>query len=108
MQNGRSRARFARLSAVTRFAIVATLGALVAMSASARAEDVVAYQADGDADAAAPDARVEALDQAFSKAVSQALGELLDVEVRKQSKPVLDRELLGHARLWVARFTVTK
>lgn len=84
------------------------VGALVAGTAPARAEDIVAYQADGDADAAAPDARVAALDEAFGKAVSQALGDLLDPDVRRQSKPVLDRELLGHARLWVARFTVTR
>ena len=89
-------------------AIVVVVAGLVGGSASARAEDVVAYQADGDADAGAADARVEALDEAFVKAVSQALGDLLDPEVRKQNKPVLDRELLGHARLWVAKFTVTK
>jgi hypothetical protein len=82
--------------------------ALVGASARAHAEDVVAYQADGDADARAPDARVEALDQAFGKAVAQALGELVDPEVRKQSKPVLDRELIGRARLWVTKFTVTR
>jgi len=89
-------------------AIVVVVAGLVGGSASARAEDVVAYQADGDADAGAADARVEALDEAFVKAVAQALGDLLDPEVRKQNKPVLDRELLGHARLWVAKFTVTK
>jgi hypothetical protein len=81
---------------------------LVGASAPARAEDIVAYQADGDADARAPDARIEALDEAFGKAVSQALGELVEPEVRKQSKPVLDRELIGHARLWVTKFTVTR
>ena len=81
---------------------------LVGTSAGARAEDVVAYQADGDADAGAADARVEALDEAFGKAVAQALAELLDAETRKQNKPALDREILGHARLWVAKFTVTR
>ncbi|HSR95833.1 MAG TPA: hypothetical protein VLM79_02130 [Kofleriaceae bacterium] len=91
-----------------RIAAAAVLFVLVGASAVARAEDVVAYQADGDADARAPDARVEALDEAFGKAVSQALGELVEPEARKQSKPVLDRELVGHARLWVTKFTVTK
>jgi hypothetical protein len=86
----------------------AVLAVVVGASARAHAEDVVAYQADGDADARAPDARVEALDEAFGKAVTQALGELVDAEVRKQSKPVLDRELVGHARLWVTKFTVTR
>ena len=89
-------------------AIVVVIAGLVGVNASARAEDVIAYQADGDADAGAADARVEALDKAFFEAVSQALGDLLDPEVRKQNKPVLDRELLGHARLWVTEFKVTK
>jgi hypothetical protein len=98
-----------RSELVKKFVIVVTVAAaVVGASRVARAEDVVAYQADGDAAAAAPDARVEALDDAFGKAVSQALGELLDPEVRRQSKPVLDRELLAHARLWVKRFTVTR
>jgi hypothetical protein len=74
----------------------------------ARAEDLASYPADGDADASAADARVEALDAAFGKAVAQALSDLLDVEIRRQNKPVLDRELVGHARLWVAKFTVIK
>ncbi len=81
---------------------------LVGTFASARAEDVVAYQVDGDADAGATDARVAALDEAFSKAVSQALNDLLDPDVRRQNKPVLDRELIDHARLWVATFKVIK
>ncbi len=84
------------------------LVASLAVAGPARAEDVVAYQADGDADAAAPEARVAALDEAFGKAVAQAVTELVEPEVRKQSKPVIDRELIGHARLWVARFTVTR
>ena len=87
---------------------IALVAVIVGTSASAHAEDVVAYQADGDADAGAADARVEALDEAFGKAVAQALAELLDADTRKQTKPVLDRELLGHARLWVTKFTVTK
>ena len=78
------------------------------MASTARAEDVVAYQADGDADAGAANAKVAALDEAFGKAVSQALNDLLDPEVRRQNKPVLDRELLGHARLWVTNYKVTR
>ena len=92
-----------------KFAVTAAVVAsLLAAPRGARAEDVVAYQAEGDADAAAPDARVTALDEAFARAVGQALDELLAPDVRKQSKPVLDRELIGHARLWVSRFTVTR
>lgn len=88
--------------------VIVIVAVIVGTSASAHAEDVAAYQADGDADAGAADARVAALDEAFGKAVAQALGELLDADTRKRHKPVLDRELLGHARLWVTKFTVTK
>lgn len=84
------------------------IAVLVGTIARARAEDIVAYQADGDADAGAAGARVDALDEAFGKAVAQALNDLVDPDVRKQSKSVLDRELLGHARVWVTKFTVTK
>src|SRR6185436_16598999 len=49
-----------------------------------------------------------ALDEAFARAVAQAIGDLVEPEVRRQSKPVIDRELIGHARLWVAKFTVTR
>jgi hypothetical protein len=95
--------------AVRTFAVIAAVaGALAAAPPAARADDIVAYQADGDAAAAAPDARVAALDEAFAKAVGQAVGDLVEPEVRRQSKPVIDRELVGHARLWVARFTVTR
>ncbi|HET7501493.1 MAG TPA: hypothetical protein VFK02_10835 [Kofleriaceae bacterium] len=91
-------------------AIVVAIATAVVLAAPrpAHAEDIVAYQADGDAAAAASDARVAALDEAFGKAVSQALADVLEPDVRRQNKGVLDRELLGHARLWVARFTVTK
>jgi hypothetical protein len=87
---------------------VVVAGVLVTATPGAHAEDVVAYQADGDADAGAADARVVALDEAFGKAVSQALNELLDPDVRRQSKPAIDREVLGHARLWVTKFTVAR
>ena len=90
------------------FVVMAALVGSLAVASPSRAEDVVAYQADGDADAAAPDARVAALDEAFARAVAQALGDLVEPEVRRQSKPVIDRELIGHARLWVIRFTVTR
>ena len=106
-RTGTRRSGLLRYVGVKLLAIVVVAG-LVGASTRARAEDIVAYQADGDADAGAADARVEALDEAFGKAVSQALNDLLDPEVRRQSKPVLDRELIGHARLWVAKFTVTK
>ena len=52
-----------------RIAAAAVLSVLMGASAVARAEDIVAYQADGDADARTLDARVETLDEAFGKAV---------------------------------------
>jgi hypothetical protein len=93
---------------VKSFVVLVALVGSLAVAGPARAEEVVSYQADGDADAAAPDARVAALDEAFARAISQAVNELVDPEVRRQSKPVIDRELIGHARLWVSRFTVTR
>lgn len=111
-QKRRRRWQFATLRGVklpaVLFAIAASAVTSIAAAPEARAEDVAAYQADGDADAAAPDARVAALDEAFGKAVSQALNDVVDPEVRRQNKAVLDRELVGHARLWVQKFTVTR
>lgn len=74
----------------------------------AHAEDIVAYQAEGDAPAAATDARVMALDEAFSRAVSNALVDLVAGDVRTARKGELDREIIARARLWVAKFSVTK
>lgn len=88
--------------------IVVIVAMLAAASQPVHAEDVAAYPAEGDADAGADGARVAALDEAFGKAVAQAVGELVDGDARRQHKPVIDRELLGHARLWVTKFTVTK
>ena len=89
-----------------RCVVVAIL--LVAVAATARAEDVAPYDVDGDADAAGAEPRVAALDEAFARAVSAALGDVLDSDVRKANKAVVDREIVGRARLWVAKFTVTK
>ena len=74
----------------------------------ARAEDIVAYEAEGDADAGGSDPRVAALDEAFGRAVTSALVDLLDADTRKSNKAVLDRELIARARLWVAKFAVSK
>lgn len=74
----------------------------------AHAEDIASYETEGDADARGRDPRVAALDQAFARAVSLSLDELVAPEIRAAHKPVLDRELVGRARLWVARFSVKK
>jgi hypothetical protein len=72
------------------------------------AEDIVAYQVDGDAPVASTDARLMALDEAFAAAVTAALSELVAPEVRTARKGELDKEIIGRARLWVAKFSVTK
>ncbi|HEY6036919.1 MAG TPA: hypothetical protein VIV58_21720 [Kofleriaceae bacterium] len=87
-------------------------GVLVAMvlavASPAFAEDVVAYEAEGDAPVGGADARTAALDDAFARAVSSALGDLVAGDVRTAHKGELDKEIVGHARLWVAKFTVTR
>jgi len=74
----------------------------------ARAEDIAAYETEGEADAGGTDPRVTALDEAFARAASVALQDLLEADVRKANRAAIDREILGRARLWVAKFTVTK
>ncbi len=81
---------------------------LALASKAAHADDVVAYEAEGDAPAAGADARTAALDDAFARAVGSALSELIAADVKTANKGLLDREIIGHSRVWVARFTVTK
>ncbi|MEO8554847.1 MAG: hypothetical protein ABI678_32940 [Kofleriaceae bacterium] len=90
-----------------------TRGVLLVMmlafaSHRAYAEDIVAYEAEGDAPSAGADARTAALDDAFSRAVGSALGDLVAGDQRTAHKGELDKEIIGHARLWIAKFTVTK
>lgn len=82
--------------------------AMMLAAASAYAEDIVAYQAEGDAPSGSSDARVMALDEAFANAVQSALTELVSAETRTARKAEIDKELVGRARLWVAKFSVTK
>lgn len=81
---------------------------VAALSTAASAEDFVAYQTEGDAPASAADARTMALDEAFANAVTTALSELVAPEVRTSRKGELDKEIVGRARLWVVKFSVTK
>ncbi|MEP6865978.1 MAG: hypothetical protein ABJE66_35490 [Deltaproteobacteria bacterium] len=81
---------------------------LLAFAGTAYAEDLVAYEAEGDAPVGGSDARTAALDDAFSRAVASALGDLVAPDIRTAHKGELDKEIVGHARLWVAKFTVTK
>jgi hypothetical protein len=74
----------------------------------ALAEDVIAYEAEGEAAAAGSDARVSALDDAFARAVTSALADLVQGDARVAHKGELDREIVGHARLWVKSYAVTR
>ncbi|HWU90443.1 MAG TPA: hypothetical protein VN253_24430 [Kofleriaceae bacterium] len=77
-------------------------------SSAARAEDLAVYEVEGEADAGVSDPRVVALDDAFARAISQALSDVIDAETRKANKAALTENILGRARLWIARFSVTK
>jgi hypothetical protein len=88
--------------------VIRTVLILAMLVSVAHAEDIVAYQAEGDAPTASADARVMALDQAFSRAVGNALNDLVAGDVRTARKGELDREIVARARLWVAKFSVTK
>jgi len=72
------------------------------------ADDIVAYQAEGDAPSSGSDPRTMALDEAFANAVGSALAELVSAEIRTARKGELDKEIVGRARLWVVKFSVTK
>jgi len=87
---------------------VLILAMLMSFASRAQAEDVVAYQAEGDAPAAASDARTMALDEAFARAVTSALSDLVAGDIRTSRKGELDREIVSRARLWVVKFGVTK
>ncbi len=76
-------------------------------STPARADDVVSYEVVGDADASGADARTVALDDAFARATQTVVRELVAGDVRAARKADLDREIVGHARLWVVGFGVT-
>jgi hypothetical protein len=80
----------------------------LAISRSARADDVVAYEVEGEASAAAADPRGDARDDAFARAVTAALADLVAPDVRAARKADLDREIVGHARNWIRKFTVTR
>jgi hypothetical protein len=96
----------ATVPGVRTVAVVVSL--LVAFAGVARAEDMVAYEVEGDAPVAAGDSRGAAVDDGFAHAVLAALAELVPPEARAARKADLEREIVGHARLWVAKFSVTR
>jgi hypothetical protein len=81
---------------------------IAAAPSAARAEDIAVYEIEGEADAGAADARVAALDDAFARAISQALSDVVDAETRRANKAALNEHLVGRARLWIVRFSVVK
>ncbi len=91
-----------------RAAIVVSLVLGLALAGSARAEDLATYEVEGEADAGGTDPRVSALDEAFAKAAAAGLADVLGAEARKANKGVLDKEIVGRARLYVSRFAVIK
>lgn len=74
----------------------------------AHAEDVISIDTNGEADTSNGDPRTAALDVAFGSAVTTVLQDLLPADVRSAHREDLDREIIGRARLWVSKFTVTK
>jgi len=81
---------------------------MLAVATPVWAEDLVAYEAEGDAPTSGADPRTTALDDAFARAVGSALNDVIAGDIRTAHKGELDREIIGHARLWVKTFTVTK
>jgi hypothetical protein len=81
---------------------------MLLVAAPVRADDVIAYEAEGDAAAAGADPRVAALDDAFARAAASALADVVQGDARVAHKGELDREIVGHARLWVKSYAVTR
>jgi hypothetical protein len=102
---------FARIFArpFARLVLLALALPLALAPRAAVAEDLATFEVEGEAEAGGSgDPRVAALDEAFSRAIGQALGDLIDAETRKANRAALNEQILGRARLWVTRFTVTK
>lgn len=98
-----------RPSGVARIAaLIGLLLGLALAPSAARAEDLGVYEVEGEADAGGRDPRVAALDEAFARAAAQALADVVDPATRRAHKAALSEHVLARARLWVARFTVTK
>ena len=94
-----------RLPGVIRGVLIVVM---VAIAAPASAQEVIGYEAEGDAPTTATEPRVAALDDAFSRATGAAVNDLVTGDVRTAHKGEIDREIVGHARLWIVAFTVSK
>ena len=85
--------------------MAACLGCL-SVATVARA-DIVDKSVVGASQPGAADARVSALDDAFATALRAAVDDALDAKIRSANKATIDRELVEHARRFVASFKVT-
>lgn len=70
--------------------------------------NIVIHEIDSESDAAGANPRTAALDDAFARAVRKSLPDVLDADAIKANKAVIDREIIGRARLWVHKFKVLK
>jgi hypothetical protein len=79
----------------------------VVQVAPARAEDLQTLEVTGEADEGASDSRGVAVDAAFAQATEDALADLVDKARRSEKRAVLNKEVIGRARRWVASYKVT-
>jgi hypothetical protein len=93
------------MSSIAGYALFALLGSLVATSSLARASDLVVIRIAGEARGSGKDARTQALDRAFARAVSQALDELASPELKSTRRTELDA-LVRRARRYVTSYQV--
>ena len=91
---------------MVRIASLAAAAALLLAPTLVRAEDIAAFETEGAADAAAADPRTAALDEAFARAVTLVLVDLVDPATRKANQAAIDQNLVQRSRLWVANFKV--
>jgi hypothetical protein len=88
--------------------IARVLLAMLLLAGVARAEDIVAYEAEGEAPTAGSDPHLAALDDAFARAVGSALADVVPADALAQRKADINKEIVGHSRLWVASYHITR
>ena len=86
-------------------AVASCLG-LVLAAASAHA-DIVDKSVVGLSQTSAADSRVSALDDAFATALRSAVSDILTAKDVTAGRAIIDREIIAHARRFVASFKVT-
>jgi len=92
----------------TRVAVcMAAMVAMADLATPAAADEIVSYNVEGKAQASVGDTRTACLDDAFSRALQIALADLMPAAVRVEHQTELDRDFIGHSRLWVTAFAVT-